>query len=863
MKYLVQPVIDGATNFPGQNPRKIYWMASVNSGLVASLNGNAVELVQKSWTENEKQQWRLEPLTGASSGFYRIISKMTGKALTLRGDKEVIVDAWKDNAGQHWKLNNLGYGKFKIESRAKGSVLDVAGSSKSEGARIVLNTSADKSGLRVVIYEHANYQGRSQEIGIGKYNLNQLTIGNDVLSSLRVPRGLRVILFEHANFGGTSRTYTTDTPYVGNDFNDKTSSIIVVDESKTVTIYEHSNYQGKSQTMGVGRYDMGALAIGNDKLSSIKVPAGLTVTLYEHAGFQGRTKTVAGDMAYIGGDFNDRASSLVVSAIESPIQSLSEGAVLSQQWLLAEVCDNRLESTYNKRATIYEHANYQGRSQELGPGSYLMKDLKIGNDTLSSLKVPEGIRVTLFEHENFRGRIKIFSENTSFVGSDFNDLTSSILVEPVAAIYEHANFGGAKQVIGVGSYKMSDLSIGNDRISSIKVPQGLIVTLYEHANFNGRTKTFLEDASYVGDDFNDKTSSISVKAMGVVIPNDAIRYGSKIALRSYHGKYLMTRPDGSMIADRGYHDAWEHYAVVRSGASKHQSHLSYGDVISLKSTHGKFLSAWPDGRCAFDKDWTKEWEQFVIVRAGKTEDKNFVSSGDVIGLKSYHNKFMSAWPDGRCAIDKEWLKEWESWTVGLFSRPDGAVVSPGEAEAGGPGACGAAACAAEACKADYCGAAVCGAAAALASACGLAASVVAVCGADVAGISGCIAAASGLAACGADISGAAACGAAACGLAAGGVAACGADACGAAACAAAACGAAACGAAACGADACGAAACPADAGGAGACAAQAESIGACPADACAANACAINCCPADACAADACAIDVIPIIPFI
>ena len=272
MKYITQPVIDGATNFPGQNAQKMYSVTSVNSGLVASLKDNTVELVQKSWKEDPAQQWRFEPLSGPNSGYYRIVSVANGKVLSLQGDADVIVDAWKDAPLYQWKLINLGYGKFRVESRANGGILDVMGSSMSEGARINLYKPVVKSTLKAAIYEHANYQGRSQELGLGKYDINHLTIGNDVLSSLKVPKGIRVTLYEHAGFQGRTRSFIADTAYVGNDFNDITSSIVVEEDGKSVTIYEHANYQGRSQMLGVGKHDMGSL-FANDILSSLKVPA--------------------------------------------------------------------------------------------------------------------------------------------------------------------------------------------------------------------------------------------------------------------------------------------------------------------------------------------------------------------------------------------------------------------------------------------------------------------------------------------------------------------------------------------------------------------------------------------------------------
>ncbi|HPJ29786.1 MAG TPA: beta/gamma crystallin-related protein [Methanothrix sp.] len=909
MKYLVQPVIDGATNFPGRDANKMYWMASARSGLVASVNGGGVALVQKGWTESDKQQWRFEPLTGANAGFYKIVSKADGKVLTSNAAGGVFAEAWNDNSYHQWSLKNLGYGKFNIESRATSKMLDVSDASPHEDVRIILNAPTYKGDKVATIFEHKNFKGRSQELGIGKYDINLLTIGNDAVSSLKVPSGLRVILYEHSRFQGKSKTFSGGNHGTVDDFNDKTSSIIVADESKIITLYNGFNWAGgKQQNLGIGRYDVDVLkgGVGNDKLSSIWIPDGITVRLYADSGFTGDSVNVKGSIANLRDiGFNQKTSSLVVSFDEDSLQSLGPGAILSQQWLLAEVRDNRLESTYNKEVTVWDTS---GHHQVLGPGSYLTKDLKNIKANLGTLEVPEGIKVTLYNQENFKGTTKSFSEGWANVGSDFANVTESLLVEPVATVYQQKDFMGAKQVIGIGNYDQADLIIGGNTISSIKVPQGLIVTLYREPNFKGETRTFLEDAAFV-DDFNDMAKSLMVKAVGVLIPENAISFGSKISLRANRTQFDWSYSTNqyndncyTYISDNGMRAGIDScgernaYTIVRTGDSKHDSLLSYGDIISLISYNGKFLSA-RDGKCIFDKDSPMEYERFRIVRAGPTEDKNFVSSGDLIGLVTYQAKFLSSHDDTTCKFDKDTFGDLERWKIGLISSPPGAAgaagvacpaaagaaadgAAAGGAAAGGAagaaggagggavagachaeacgaavggGACGAAACGVAACAWDFCNVAACGAAAGIATACDVAAALAAVCLADVAGISGCGLAATGWGACFG-----AACGAAACNIAAGGLGTCGADACGIAVCGAAACGAAACGAAACGAD-----ACPVDTGLADACAAEVSLIEACAADACAANVCAINICPADACAADACAIDVIPIIPGI
>jgi len=79
-------------------------------------------------------------------------------------------------------------------------------------------------------------------------------------------------------------------------------------------------------------------------------------------------------------------------------------------------------------------------------------------------------------------------------------------------LYKDKNFGGKSLALKAGEYKMGQLSkVGNDAISSLKVPEGYTVTLYADNNFKGRTLTCTSDISWLGDNnFNDITSSIII-----------------------------------------------------------------------------------------------------------------------------------------------------------------------------------------------------------------------------------------------------------------------------------------------------------------------------------------------------------------
>lgn len=86
-------------------------------------------------------------------------------------------------------------------------------------------------------------------------------------------------------------------------------------DSAGVIVYKDRNFAGKSLTLQVGEYRMSQLSkVGNDAISSIKVPEGYTVTLYADDNFKGRTLTCDSDIAWLGAhNFNDITSSIIVS----------------------------------------------------------------------------------------------------------------------------------------------------------------------------------------------------------------------------------------------------------------------------------------------------------------------------------------------------------------------------------------------------------------------------------------------------------------------------------------------------------------------------------------------------------------------
>jgi hypothetical protein len=170
---------------------------------------------------------------------------------------------------------------------------------------------------QVTVFEDPDYGGASKALLVGRHELAGLGVRNDAISSIRVPAGLVAVLFEHAGFAGKSVELTADSPHLGG-FNDRTSSVIVgkrtAQDVPCVTVYEASNWQGKSQRLPPGGYDVAQLGLANDSLSSLRVPRGLRAVLHEHAGFAGAKIAYEADTSNVG-SFDNKTSSIVVEVV--------------------------------------------------------------------------------------------------------------------------------------------------------------------------------------------------------------------------------------------------------------------------------------------------------------------------------------------------------------------------------------------------------------------------------------------------------------------------------------------------------------------------------------------------------------------
>jgi hypothetical protein len=194
--------------------------------------------------------------------------------------------------------------------------------------------SVEKPKELVIFYKHCNYEGQSASKDVGRYNMGEMGMNNDDISSIRIPQGYKVTLHHAADFGGYSMTATSSLPCLVNNimpngvsWNDQISSFIVEtleQPREFVTFYKHCNYEGQSASKDVGRYDMGQMGMNNDDISSIRIPQGYKVTIYQHASFGGYSMAFTKSAPCLvnnympsGVSWNDQISSFIIETVDS------------------------------------------------------------------------------------------------------------------------------------------------------------------------------------------------------------------------------------------------------------------------------------------------------------------------------------------------------------------------------------------------------------------------------------------------------------------------------------------------------------------------------------------------------------------
>ena len=322
-----------------------------------------------------------------------------------------------------------------------------------------------------------------------------------------------VTLYEHENFGGRSQSFNSDVPNLKyTPFgNDRATSIVVAPGCR-VELYRDKNFRGGSAVIEGNVPDLGRTPVGNDALTSLRVVCG-----YGGGGYDG---------GYGGGGYG------------SDYGNAPPGQ--------------------KSGVTLYEGYNFSGRSETFHQDDPRLNNNIIGDNRVRSVSVAPGCTATLFDLYDYGG-------SSIYVDRDFNDLASarrgnlgvsSLRVQCTASghgygygnpgqgnpgygnpgygnpgygnpgygnsgrrgvtVYKDEGFRGRSETFYGDVANFRRTRVGNDEVTAIRVDRGCRAILYSDSEFRGRV-TVLEydlgnlDGTEVG---NDRLSSMQVDCRG-------------------------------------------------------------------------------------------------------------------------------------------------------------------------------------------------------------------------------------------------------------------------------------------------------------------------------------------------------------
>jgi hypothetical protein len=166
--------------------------------------------------------------------------------------------------------------------------------------------------------------GWSVQLGLGSYDINEIGLPNDSISSLKVPENLRVTLYQNHTLSGARAVFAGDAAGLGGLDNQASSILVEV----AATVYPSREFVGQRAAFGIGQYrwkDLGDV-MGAGRVNSIRLPQGMQIELYDQDDFKGEVAIVNCNADRLDPvRFHDRTQSMIVKMIgtalpETPVR---------------------------------------------------------------------------------------------------------------------------------------------------------------------------------------------------------------------------------------------------------------------------------------------------------------------------------------------------------------------------------------------------------------------------------------------------------------------------------------------------------------------------------------------------------------
>ena len=263
-------------------------LEDVGDGYYKILNNNSDKCLDVLWSETEdfanvgqynysggdNQKWVFQPVDSyppTMASYFAITAKELGKCLAV-SNNNCVVEKYAGNDTQRMELIPVGDGYFSIIARnSSGKCL-----SADDGANVILRTYEGNDSQRWKVesiggsYYKICAKNNYKCLAVNVSNVEQQEYEGKDSHRWKFETKELVTLYELTDYGGKSKRYqgVVKVPYVGEEF--------------------------------------------DNKASSLKVPAGYTVILYQYKDYRGWMKRFDSDTSDLVGDFNDNTSALVM-----------------------------------------------------------------------------------------------------------------------------------------------------------------------------------------------------------------------------------------------------------------------------------------------------------------------------------------------------------------------------------------------------------------------------------------------------------------------------------------------------------------------------------------------------------------------
>ena len=446
-------------------------------------------------------------------------------------------------------------------------------------------------------------------------------------------------------------------------------------------LYVDQDYGGSSISLGEGNYTQDELAnygISAKNISSLKVTKGFKITLYENADFTGNSKSWTTDASFVGGDWNDKACSVRIepngkSGLSGNFKIMNrnsgkyldldnnktdnntaivqfddEGVDASQTWTFTEVMNGKgvysicSYGNKNRGMDVADFSKENGAQVQLydylgNPHQqFILYDCGEGYYQLVARNSGKVVEIPQSSKGNGEW-IKIYDNNGTHtqqwaVVENRYDEASAV------TLYTDKDYKGKAVTLSEGEYNLSRMGLYNlkdNDMSSLKVTPGFKVTIYEDDNFNGKSKSYTASESFVGEEWNDKMSSLKVEAYG----KSGLSGDYKLQNRN-SGKFLdldnnNTDNQTAIVQyDDEYMDATQIWTLTEIGGEKGV----YSICTSANKRQGMDVADWSKDNGAQVQLYEyigNRNQQFIVVEKGDGYYQ-FVSrlSGKVIEIPS-------------------------------------------------------------------------------------------------------------------------------------------------------------------------------------------------------------------------------------